>query len=233
MRGRQHDQAADTSRAGEQPRLMWLRPTASRGPCGGARRGSSGRRGCACAGGSRGSWTVGGCSAGRCACSRHYSVTWVGPGPVVLACGVPFRRTLTAVSHRRNCDVGTTQKVSRQLYGPPGTTVKPSERDGLRRSRISTERTIGARRDTSTKPTRRELPGNLPERVAGCRSELLASALPAQVTVYSHSVYNSVDNRRTMAAGRDPVTDVPPVQAAKKPRFRHVTRHLNRREVRP
>ena len=93
------------------------------------------------------------------------------------------------------------------------TTLRPVRHAGqteLRRSRISAERTIGAPRNTSTKPTRRELPGNLLERVAGCRSELLASALPAQVTVYSHSVYNSVDNRRTMAAGRDPVTDVPP-----------------------
>ena len=46
-----------------------LRPRAGRGPWGGERRGSSGRRACACAGESRGSWPGDGCSAGKCACS--------------------------------------------------------------------------------------------------------------------------------------------------------------------
>ena len=48
-----------------------LRPRGGRGPCRGAPRGSSGRRGCASAAGSRGSSRAGGCSAGRCACSRQ------------------------------------------------------------------------------------------------------------------------------------------------------------------
>ena len=50
-------------------RLAWLRPTDVRGPCGGGRRGSRGRHGCACAAGSHGSSRGGGCSAGTCACS--------------------------------------------------------------------------------------------------------------------------------------------------------------------
>ena len=51
-----------------------LRRTVRSGPCGGERPGSRDRRGCASAGGSRGSWPGGGCSAGRCACSRGVSV---------------------------------------------------------------------------------------------------------------------------------------------------------------
>lgn len=51
-------------------RPAWIRPTASRGPCACAWRGWRGRRGCACAAGTRGSWPGDGCSAGRCACSR-------------------------------------------------------------------------------------------------------------------------------------------------------------------
>ena len=47
-----------------------LRPTACRGPWLGGRRGRRGRHGCACAAGNRGSSHAGGCSAGRCACSR-------------------------------------------------------------------------------------------------------------------------------------------------------------------
>jgi hypothetical protein len=47
-----------------------IRRTAWRDPCGGDHRGSRGRRGCACADGSRASWHDDGCSAGRCACSR-------------------------------------------------------------------------------------------------------------------------------------------------------------------
>ena len=39
--------------------------------CGGERRGWSGRRVCACAGGSRASWRADGCSAGTCAWSRE------------------------------------------------------------------------------------------------------------------------------------------------------------------
>jgi hypothetical protein len=47
-----------------------IRRTARRGPCGDGRRGSRGRRGCACAAGSRASWPGDGCSAGTYACSR-------------------------------------------------------------------------------------------------------------------------------------------------------------------
>jgi hypothetical protein len=51
-----------------------LRLTAQSGPCGGERPGSRDPPGCAFAGGSRGSWPDGGCSAERCACSRGVSV---------------------------------------------------------------------------------------------------------------------------------------------------------------
>jgi hypothetical protein len=47
-----------------------IRQTAWRGPCGVGQRGSRGRRGCACGGGSRASWHDDDCSAGKCACSR-------------------------------------------------------------------------------------------------------------------------------------------------------------------
>ena len=57
-----------------------VRPRARRGPCGGGRRGWRGRRGCACAAGTRGSSPGGGCWAGRCACSRAGSKTAVGGG---------------------------------------------------------------------------------------------------------------------------------------------------------
>jgi hypothetical protein len=52
-----------------------VRRRASRDPCADDRRGSPGPRGCASAAGSRGSWTVGGCSAGTCACSRGTPTT--------------------------------------------------------------------------------------------------------------------------------------------------------------
>ena len=55
-----------------------LRPTAWRDPCGGATPGSSGRRGCACEGGSRASWHDDGCSAGTYACSRDVSSRVIG-----------------------------------------------------------------------------------------------------------------------------------------------------------
>lgn len=47
-----------------------IRQTTWRGPCGGGPRGSRGRRGCACEGGSHASWHDDGCSAGKYACSR-------------------------------------------------------------------------------------------------------------------------------------------------------------------
>jgi hypothetical protein len=51
-----------------------LRPTACRDPWSGGRTGWPDRPGCACAAGNRGSSRAGGCSAGRCACSRVNSV---------------------------------------------------------------------------------------------------------------------------------------------------------------
>ena len=54
--------------------LRQLRPTARCGPCVGGPRRWRGRRGCACAAGSRASWRGGGCSAGKYACSRSDSI---------------------------------------------------------------------------------------------------------------------------------------------------------------
>ena len=51
--------------------MRTLRPRDACGPCCGERTGSSGPHACACAGGSRASWRVGGCSAGTYACSRE------------------------------------------------------------------------------------------------------------------------------------------------------------------
>jgi hypothetical protein len=59
-----------------------LRPTACRDPCRGGWQGWRGRPGCACAAGIRGSSRAGGCSAGRCACSRHNSVLGLRPGGI-------------------------------------------------------------------------------------------------------------------------------------------------------
>ena len=62
----------ETLRRGQHPMpLAALRPRGGCGPWTGAPRGSRARRGCACAAGSRGSSRAGGCSAGRCACSRR------------------------------------------------------------------------------------------------------------------------------------------------------------------
>jgi hypothetical protein len=61
VRGRPHAEVG-----GEHPM-----PRARCVPCGGERRGSSGQRACAYAGGSRASWRADGCSAGTCAWSRE------------------------------------------------------------------------------------------------------------------------------------------------------------------
>jgi hypothetical protein len=63
---------------GFRPDRRRLKPTACRDPWRGEWRGWRGRHGCACAAGNRGSSRAGGCSAGRCACSRQNSV-FVGP----------------------------------------------------------------------------------------------------------------------------------------------------------
>ena len=74
-----------------------LRRPGSCGPCGDARTGSSGRRGCACAGGNRAPCDGGGCSAGTYACSRVClrCVSGVSTPQPVVAC-VP-----TGAGHRR------------------------------------------------------------------------------------------------------------------------------------
>ena len=66
LRRGQHDYLGIPDRQG-----AGLRPTACRGPWCDAKPGWPVRHGCACAAGSRGSWHAGGCSAGRCACSRQ------------------------------------------------------------------------------------------------------------------------------------------------------------------
>ena len=60
-----------------------VRPRACRDPWSAGRPGSHGRRGYACADGSRGSWPDGGCSVGTCACSLEGSRL-----VAVRACGV-------------------------------------------------------------------------------------------------------------------------------------------------
>ena len=58
------------STRGPDQQSSWIRPRASRGPCGDARRGSRDRRASTSAGGSRACGRDDGCWAGRCACSR-------------------------------------------------------------------------------------------------------------------------------------------------------------------
>jgi hypothetical protein len=77
-----------------------VRPTGECGSCAGEPRGSRGRHESACAGGNRGSSPGGGCSAGKCACSRSISRVLAnqaggrlgrsGPGPAIPA-GAPHR----------------------------------------------------------------------------------------------------------------------------------------------
>lgn len=71
--GRRQHGRLHTGRNGDrrQPRL---RPTARCGPCDGAPRRSPGRPGYASATGNHASWRGGDYSAGRCACSRSYSI---------------------------------------------------------------------------------------------------------------------------------------------------------------
>ena len=105
---------------GIRPDRRRLRPTACRDPWRGGWRGWRGRHGYACAAGNRGSSRAGGCSAGRCACSRQNSVfrrttrTGGRPGGIKAArrhfsrarrSNRPtLRSTPTVVNHRR---VGT------------------------------------------------------------------------------------------------------------------------------
>ena len=68
-----------------------LRPRGSCGPCGGGRRGSRGRHGCASAGGTRASCDDDGCSAGTYACSRDLlfrlgSAAWSGGDRIASFC---------------------------------------------------------------------------------------------------------------------------------------------------
>jgi hypothetical protein len=65
--GGQHERCGSTG--------MSATPTARCGPYGGAQRGWPGRRAYASGAGSRVSWHDGGCSAGKCACSRSGSNT--------------------------------------------------------------------------------------------------------------------------------------------------------------
>ncbi len=58
-----------------------VRPTAPCGPCADGRPGLLGPRGSASAAENRGSSPVGGCSAGRCACSLRFSWRWEPPDP--------------------------------------------------------------------------------------------------------------------------------------------------------
>ena len=77
LSGRQHDCLPNGPR-----RLRPSRPPGGRAPWRDAPTGWHGRHGCACAAGSRGSSRAGGCSAGRCACSRRASVFVAGVGLV-------------------------------------------------------------------------------------------------------------------------------------------------------
>jgi hypothetical protein len=77
--------AASTITWAFRPDRRRLRPTACRDPWCGGQKGWHARPGCACAAGSRGSWHAGGCSAGRCACSRLNSVFVLHPGGIKAA----------------------------------------------------------------------------------------------------------------------------------------------------
>ena len=128
--------AAEAVRCGQHRR--GLRRRARRGLCGDEPKGWRGRHGSASAGGSRGSSHGGGCSAGRCACSRglsknvgrcvpdyagdHGSCTSVAPG---LASCSPHNQ-----GHARRRCAGTPRKprtaVQRYVTVPPR--VKPGAR---------------------------------------------------------------------------------------------------------
>ena len=108
-----------------------LRPRARRDPCGDAQREWHGRRGCACAGGTRGSSPDGGCSAGRCACSRGSLLMtgWTRPrrGVRFGHHGTPATRATGSGTYRvlelaRACDSG------RHRGDTP--TVRPRTRPG-------------------------------------------------------------------------------------------------------
>ncbi len=109
-----------------------LRRRARRGPCGGGRRGWRDRRGCACAGGSRGSWTDGGCSAGRCACSRLLHGVWRAAGQRTEVSG---QRSGAPARHPGGAD-GVT--------GGPG-----SDRSTVRARRAPGQTTGALRRDSA------------------------------------------------------------------------------------
>ena len=125
-----------------------LRRRARSGPCDDGRRGWRGPRGCACAGGSRGSWPGDGCSAGRSACSRCSLIWWragwarVVGEPVAFGChrkpmtlrgeAAPSRRGSRACENSRPTGPSTVRES-----GHEGQTGRSGVPDRRKRPRIS------------------------------------------------------------------------------------------------
>jgi len=84
--------------AGSTRRPGALRPSGARVPYGDAPPGWHGQHACACAAGSRGSSRGGGCSAGRCACSRQ--VLQIDLFDRFSMSTRPLRRPLIGETHR-------------------------------------------------------------------------------------------------------------------------------------
>ena len=119
--------AGSTTTWAFRPDRCRLRPTACRGPWNGGTPGWTGRHGCACAAGSRGSSRAGGCSAGRCACSRQNSVFVLSPA------GIAARRHF---SRARRSNRSTLRRGNRTVNyptdGTPPSRPRPHVRCGKR-----------------------------------------------------------------------------------------------------
>ena len=110
-----------------------LRRRACCGPCGGARTGWRGRRGCACAGGNRAPCGDDGCSAGRYACSRR-SISDSGfrglstpsaRGSAATSAGTAHPRPAPDAGLSWTCGTGR-HRVTEQRYALGENRVKPT-----------------------------------------------------------------------------------------------------------
>lgn len=97
--------AASTTSTSPGPGRSALRPTGGHGPWRDGSKGWRGRRGYACAAGSRGSSRAGGCSAGRCACSRQALRLRTSPGRSTTGSDGGPPSTTERVAYGRCCPV--------------------------------------------------------------------------------------------------------------------------------